>query len=79
MAASKNMTLREWNEFCNERGLDPSTGGKSGVVFVHVLDEPGIRERFDEWAENQRAHERQWAETHRPQPKPKWRLRWVKV
>jgi hypothetical protein len=78
MAATKNMTLREWNDFCNERGLDPSTGGKSGVVFVHVLDEEGVRERFDEWAENSRRWEARWQAANQPQPKPKWRLRWVK-
>jgi len=77
--ANKNMTLREWNEFCNERGLDPGTGGKSGVHFVHVLDEEGIRERFDEWAENMREREKRWREANQPQPEPRWRLKWVKV
>jgi hypothetical protein len=77
--ANKNMTLAEWNALCNERGLDPSTGGKSGVHFVHIVDYDKMRADFDEWAEKLRAREKQWAETHQPQPKPKWRLRWVKV
>ena len=74
--ANKNMTLQEWNELCNERGIDPTTGGKAGVVFVHFTDEIKKAAEFDAWAEDMRAREKSAAT---PPPKPKWRLRWVNV
>ena len=79
MAKSQNMSLQEWGRFCQEYGLDPVTGGKMKTVFIHYVDQELIAREQDEWMEKMRAHEKQWQEAHQPQPKPKWRLRWVKV
>lgn len=74
----KAMTEEEFRQFCYQYNVDPVTGLKTaaikGVEIVYVTDHELTRHKFDEWAEEMRAREA----AARPQPKPKWRLRWIK-